>query len=144
MKSSIKFLIMASVAIISAPAYADPGDSGVVNGSDVNDFLGSGPQIDRDAMDLAAEKIERNAYLDQDPKAPERLSAPKGSTNYLTPQQIAETGGLPQQKPQKKSNKVVKFLKTAGDIFTPNWMIDWGLGKDNDTDTGPDNNNNKY
>jgi hypothetical protein len=170
-KSFAPVALAALVALTPAPVSADDtesGDSGVVNGASVSDFLGSGPVIDRDAMDTAAELQNRNAYLDQDPKAKPNVSPPVGST------QLAGQAGKPGQPGQSgqassaaggqrttptiawpgdkltntnkkmKGSPVGRFFRTVGDLLTPNWLIDFGLGPDDDTDTGPDNDNKNY
>ena len=151
--------LAASCLVVAGPSsvLANPGDSGTVNGSSVRDFFNSGPQIDRDAMDEAAELEKRKAYLDQDPKTKPNLSPPVGSADASQPQgKPAAKGKNPpptivwkgdklanSNKPYQGS-KIGRFLRTVGDVLTPNWLIDFGLGPDDDTDRGPDNENSNY
>lgn len=141
---------------------SDNGASGVVNGASVSDFLGSGPVIDRDAMDTAAELQNRNAYLDQDPKTKPNVSPPVGSTQTSgQPGQPGQPGSaaggqrttptiawpgdkLANTNKKMKGSPVGRFFRTVGDLLTPNWLIDFGLGPDDDTDSGPDNDNKNY
>lgn len=162
--------LLAVVASSSRPALADDDGSnqGVENGADIGAFFGSGPTIDRDAMDEAAERENRKVYLDQDPKSPANISPPVGAGPVSTQatgqpagtangQAAAATKAKPpaptigwkgdklensSQKPQ--GSKIGRFFRTIGDVLTPNWLIDFGLGPDDDTDTGPDNLNKNY
>lgn len=50
--------------VIACPAFADPGDSGVIDGTNVKDLFGSGPHIDPDAMEDASVPADRIIRLD--------------------------------------------------------------------------------
>jgi len=168
MKKPLVTVALVALAVCTpGTAFADDrSNQGVENGADLGAFFGSGPVIDRDAMDEAAERENRKAYLDQDPKTPADISPPVGSGPSPTATQPAASGkGQPGNSPKTKppaptigwkgdklenssqkpqGSKIGRFFRTIGDVLTPNWLIDFGLGPDNDTDKGPDNLNKNY
>jgi len=162
-KPLVTFALVTVAACLPGTVRAEDGaNQGVENGSDIGAFFGAGPEIDRDAMDEAAERENRKAYLDQDPKMPAHISPPVGSTavqpaaagssqsdNRAQAQQTAAATGSKADKQQSNSqkpqhSKIGRFFRTVGDVLTPNWLIDFGLGPNNDTDKGPDNLNKNY
>lgn len=166
-------IVAASLSLLAAFAanlsfepkgLAEAGDSGLVNGANVSDFLGSGADVDRDAMDRAAEMENRKVYLDQDPKTKANVSAPVGSGQgpgkapangtskqaapadnaRTTPTIVWKGDKLANTNKPMKGSAIGRFFRTVGDVLTPNWLIDFGLGPDDDTDSGPDNDNKNY
>lgn len=138
MRKTFSLGLVAILAAMAVPAYADPGDSGVVNGADVQQFFGSGFIPDPQQMEEASIPFDKAINIPwsrkriplQQPQ--QQVQSQDASGSSASGQQTAVNQSNQQSKQKKKKKG---FFGTVGGAFaaTANF-IGFPVGEDNDPD----------
>ncbi len=141
MRKTYISVLVAILAAAAAPAFADPGDSGVVDGSNVQQFFGSGFIPDPQQMEEASIPFDKAINIPwsrkriplQQPQQQQNIQTQGGTVN--NPQATNSQSQSANQQPQQGKKKKKGFFGTVGGAFasTANFL-GFPVGEDNDVD----------